>query len=267
MQKWKSRDLGKAKEYLGMRIIRDYRKRSLILDQTKYASKVVKCFNRENCKETSISLPTSYIPRPNEGKENPSLHGHYQWVIGSLLYIMLGTRPDIAYAVIKILQYSSNPSEEHLQKAIQIVHYLSHSQFLCIKYSASGTESGLIAYLDTDWIEDVETSCSTTGYAMFLANRIVSWLSRWQKYVRLSSTEAEYCGMTKCAKQIQWIWNLFEKIHIPLGHIPMCVDNQGAMFLASNPVQEGCTKHVHISQHYICEAVEHGEVELCLCYH
>ena len=68
--------------------------------------------------------------------------------------------------------------------------------------------------------------------------------------------------MTECAKQIQWIQNLFGDIHIPLGHIPMCVNNQGVMFLASNPAQEGHTKHVHIPQHYICEAVEHGEVEL-----
>ena len=91
---------------------------------------------------------------------------------------MLETRSDIAYAVIKMLQYSSNPLEEHLQKMIQIVHYLSHLQSLCIKYSASVTESGLIAYSDTDWTGDVETSCSTTGYAMFLANGIISWLFR-----------------------------------------------------------------------------------------
>ena len=139
---------------------------------------MVKHFGQENCKETSVPLPTGYIPRPNEGKENSSVHSHYQLVIGSLLYIMLGIRPDITYAVIKMSQYSSNPSEEHLQKVIQIVCYLSHSQSLCIKYSASGTESGLIAYSDTDWAEDVEPSHSTTGYAMFLANEIVSWLSR-----------------------------------------------------------------------------------------
>ena len=139
---------------------------------------MVKHFGQENCKETSVSLPIGYISRSNEEKENSSLCSHYQSVIRSLLYIMLGTRPDITYAVIKMLQYSSNPSKEHLQKAIQIVHYLSHSQSLCIKYSASGTESGLIAYSDTYWVGDVETSHSTTGYTMFLANRIVSWLSR-----------------------------------------------------------------------------------------
>ena len=126
MQKWKSRDLGKAKEYLGMRITRDCQKKSLILDQTKYTSKVVKHFSQENCKETSVPLSTSYIPRPNEGKENSSLCSYYQSVIRSLLYIMLGTRPDIAYAVMKMSQYSFNLSEEHLQKGIQIVYYLSH---------------------------------------------------------------------------------------------------------------------------------------------
>ena len=208
-----------------MKITRDRWKRSLILDQTKYTSKVVKHFGQENCKETSVPFSASYIPRSNEEKENSSLCSHYQSVIRSLLYIMLGTRPDIVYAVIKMSQYSFNPSEVHLQKAIQIVRYFSHSQSLYIKYSASGTESGLITYLDIDWAGDVETSHSTTGYTMFLANGIVSWLSRWQKHVRLSSTEAEYCGMIECTKQIQWIQNLFEEIYIPPGCIPMCVDN------------------------------------------
>ena len=105
---------------------------------------------------------------------------------------MLGTRPDLADSVIKMLQYSFNPSEEHLQKTMQIVHYIVHTQTLCITYTSSGNQSGLIAYSDTDWTGDVETSCSTTGYAIFLANRIVSWLSRRQQRVRLSSTEAEY---------------------------------------------------------------------------
>ena len=114
MQKWESRDFGKAKEYLDMRITRDHQKRSLILDQTKYTSKVIKDFSEENCKEIFVPLPTGYILRPNEGKESASLCSHYQLVIGSLLYIMLGTRPDITYAIIKMLQYSSNPSEEHL---------------------------------------------------------------------------------------------------------------------------------------------------------
>jgi hypothetical protein len=91
---------------------------------------------------------------------------------------MLGTRPDIAFAVIKMSQFSSNPTEEHLQKALYIVCYLSSSPDLCIMYSGTSNHNGLCAYSDIDWAGNVETSRSTTGYAIFLGNGIVSWLSR-----------------------------------------------------------------------------------------
>ena len=113
---------------------------------------------------------------------------------------MLGTRPDIAFAVIKMSQFSSNPTEEHLQKVPYIMCYLSSSKDLCIQYLVTGNQNGLCAYSDTDWAGDVETSCSTTGYAIFSGNGIVSWLSRQQRRVTLSSTEAKYCGMTEIAK-------------------------------------------------------------------
>ena len=178
---------------------------------------------------------------------------------------MLGTRPDIAYSVIKMLQFFANPSEEHLQRALYIVHYLSFTMNLCIWYSASGNQNGLIAYSDIDWAGDHETSHSTIGYAIFLANGIVSWLSRQQKRVRLSSTEAKYCGMTETAKQLQWICNVYEELGFKLGPLPLCVDNQGAIFLALNPAQEGHIKHTHTPNHYICEAVEFGRSQTLLC--
>jgi len=127
-----------------------------------------------------------------------------------LLYIMLGTRPDIAFTVIKMSQFFSNPMEKHLQKALYIVHYLSFFQDLCILYSGHGNQNSLCAYSDTDWAGDVETSRSTTSYTIFLENGIVSWLSRWQWQITLSSTEVEYCGMTKVAKQLRWIYNIYE---------------------------------------------------------
>ena len=175
---------------------------------------------------------------------------------------MLGPWPDIAYSIIKMLQFSVNPTEEHLQKALYIVCYLSSTMDPCICYPDLGDMNGFIAYSDMDWGGDIETSWSTTGYAMFLANGIISWLSQRQKRVHLSSTEAEYVGMTETAHQIQWIWNLYEEIGFILGLLPLCVDNQGAIFLASNPAQEGRTKHVRMPEHYIHEVVESGEIQL-----
>ena len=86
---------------------------------------------------------------------------------------------------------------------------------------------------------------------IFLGNGIVSWLSRRQRRVTLSSTEAEYCGMTETAKQLRWIRNLYEELGFKLGPLSLCVDNQGAIFLASNPAQEGRTKHVWMTEHFI----------------
>ena len=264
MKQWESRDLGQAKEYLGMRITRDRKKRTISLDQTRYAEKVVKQFGQENCKPVSVPLPTGYNPRPHsdQNSSNATLRSCYQSVIGSLLYIMLGTRPDISFAVIKMSQFSSNPTEEHLQKALYIVRYLSSSKELCIVYSGTGDSNGLCAYFDTDWAGDIETSRSTTGYVIFLENGIVSWLSRRQRRVTLSSTEAEYCSMTETAKQLRWIQNLYEELGFKLDPLPLCVDNQGAIFLASNPAQEGHMKHVWIIEHFIQESVEFGEIKL-----
>lgn len=262
MKRWESRYLGKAKEYLGIRFTRDLSKGTLILDQTRYAEKVIQRFGQENCKPVSTPLPTGYTPRPNSNQASASLRSSYQSVIGSLLYIMLGTRPDIAYAVIKMSQFAANPSEEHLQRALYIVRYLSTTKDLCILYSRHGPSSGLIAYSDTDWGGDPETSRSTTGYVVYLANGPISWISRRQKRVRLSSTEAEYCGMTDTAKQLQWLRNYFSELNCPLKAIPMCVDNHGAIFLASNPAQEGRIKHVRLHEHFIREAIEFGDVEL-----
>ena len=175
---------------------------------------------------------------------------------------MLRTWPDIAYSVIKISQFSVNPTEEHLQKVLYIACYLSSTTDLCICYSGVGDKNGFIAYFDMDWNSDVETSRSTTGYAMFLANGIISWLLQWQKRVCLSSTETEYVGMMETAHQIQWIWNLYKEIGFILGLLPLCVDSQGTIFLASNPAQEGRTKHIRMPEHYICETVESGEIQL-----
>ena len=174
---------------------------------------------------------------------------------------MLGTRPDIAQAVIKMSQFSSNPLEEHLQKALYIVRYLTGTKNLCIKYDGA-SKAGYVAYSDTDWAGDHETRRSTSGYAIFLGNGIVSWLSRRQRKITLSSTEAEYVGMTEVAKQISWIRNLLSELKFKLPTVPLYVDNQGAIFLASNPAQEGRTKHIEIPEHYIRECVHDGKIKL-----
>jgi len=109
---------------------------------------------------------------------------------------------------------------------------------------------------------DINDCHSITGYFFKLAGSSVSWLSRAQKTVALSSTEAEYMAISDCCWQAMWITNLFEEIDFPISLITSCGDNQGSLFISSNPVQEKWTKHIDIRYHYIWECIEDNKVSV-----
>ena len=148
-----------------------------------------------NAKIAPTPLPTGYNPVENTEPVNPIRCHRYQQVIRSLLYLMLGMQPDITYTVIKLLQFSANPSQTHLDKAMYIMHYLVGTQYYKIVYDGKVAE-GLMAFTDSDWAAD-DTKChSTTGYFTVLASGSVYWQLHLQKTVVLPSTEAEYMALS-----------------------------------------------------------------------
>ena len=261
MKTWECRDLGQVSEYLGMKIVRDRRNQLLTIDQIDYAMKVVKHFGQENAKPARTPLPAGYVPKPNDGTATSEQRSYYQSIIGSLLYLTLGTRPDIAYAVIMMSQFMVNPSEEHIKKALYIVKYVATNPNGKIIYNGKQKE-GFVAYSDADWAGDQISRKSVTDYIIKLAGGPVSWVSRKQKTVALSSTEAEYMSLSDTSRQIIWIESLFQEIGMFLKNIQLGVDNQGAIFLASNPAQEHRSKHIDIHYHYVRGCIEEGKVEL-----
>ena len=108
MKIWECRDMGSATEYLGMKIFRDRKRKLIIIDQIEYAKKIVNHFGQENAKPARTPLPAGYIPKPNDKQATSEQRSYYQSIIGSLLYLTLGTRPDIAHAVIMMLQFMVN---------------------------------------------------------------------------------------------------------------------------------------------------------------
>jgi len=174
---------------------------------------------------------------------------------------MLGTRPDIDFAVIKMSQYSANPSPDHLNKALHIVRYLMYTRNYEIVFDGNSDE-GFMAYCDSDWASDPDDRKSHTGMIIQLAAAPICWVSHKQKTVALSSTEAEYMALSDSCRQLEWLRSLFNEIGIPIQSLPLCGDNQGSIFLASNPIQERRTKHIDIRFHHIREKIENGNVEL-----
>jgi hypothetical protein len=258
MKRWECRDLGTTKEFLHMSILR--RGTTLILDQKEYLHTVLERFGMQNAKSVPTPLPSGYVPLNNTDPVDEKLRNRYQQVIGSLLYLMLGTRPDIAFAVTKMSQFAANPSQEHLNKALYICRYLVGTQDYYLSYGAK--QDGIIAFADADWGSDQITRRSTSGHLVMLAGAAVSWSSRAQKTIALSSTEAEYMSLSDTCQQLIWINSIFKELRYNIKSIPLCGDNQGAIFIASNAVQEKRSKHIDIRYHYIREVVERKEVSL-----
>ncbi|KAL7284517.1 hypothetical protein ACG7TL_001808 [Trametes sanguinea] len=259
MKKWECRDLGEVKEFLRMRIQRSGS--TIRIDQCAYLEKVLQRCGMQNAKSAPTPLPAGYYPKPNDGTADPTLRSRFQTVIGSLLYIMLGTRPDIAFAVTKLSQFAANPSQEHLNKALYICRYLIGTRSYALVYKgASGL--GISACTDSDWGSDPSSRRSQTGYFLKLAGGTFSWQSRAQKTVAHSSTEAEYMAMSDCSRQVVWIRNLMDEIGYKLGPIPVAGDNQGSLFMGSNPVTESRSKHIDIKYHAIREYIENKLIEV-----
>ena len=259
MKIWECRDLGDTQEFLRMRIIKSNGR--IKIDQVDYLNKVLQRFNLLNAKAPPTPLPEGYQPRPNTGTADPELRSKFQQVIGSLLYIMIGMRPDIAYAVTKMVQFAANPNKEHLDQALYICCYLLGTSKYTLAYDGKGG-GGLIGFADSEGASDPITRKSTTGYLVKLANGVFCWNSRVQKSIVLSSTEAEYMSLSDTCRQLVWIHSLFEELGITLNPIPLCGDNQGSIFLASNLVQEKRIKHIDLRYHYIREVICEKKIEL-----
>jgi hypothetical protein len=180
---------------------------------------------------------------------------------------MIGTRPDLAYAVTKMAQYSSNPSRDHLNRLLYIGRYLVGTMDYTLEYSGENLsnpnkETGLTFYSDSDWAGDKHTRRSVSGYLGFLAEGAICWVSHAQKTIALSSAEAEYMAISDCSRQAVWLRSLLKELGWFIGPVTISGDSQSAIFLASNPVQEKRTKHIDIKYHFIREKIEEKQVQL-----
>jgi hypothetical protein len=259
MDKWECRDLGEVKEFLRMRIRR--KEKDIHLDQLDYLDKVLERFSMANAKSAPTPLPSNWVPQLNKGKASPELLRNYQSIIGSLLYLMIGTHPDIAFAVTKLAQSSANTSQEHFEWAKYICQYLigTKNYSLVFKHAPG---KGLAAYTDLDWASDPITRRSVTGYFLTLAGGPITWWPRAQTTVAHSSTEAEYMALSDCSCQVSWIRNIFLELGMCLGPIPIYADNQGSIFIGSNPVEKIRTKHIDVKYHYVHECIAAKKIVL-----
>ena len=212
--------------------------------------------------DTKTPLPAGVHLTKSETPSSTNIRTEYQQLIGTLLYAALGTRPDIAFAVTRLSQFNSDPTEEHLRYAKYVLRYLKGTKSLRICYDGS-SNAGLIGYSDSDWGENKDDRHSTSGQVFTLANGTISWASQHQKTVALSVGESEYMELAATGCQCTWLRSFSTEIGFPFTQATtICADNQAAIILAINPAVEWRTKHIDIHHHYICEQVETKVIDL-----
>ena len=182
------------------------------------------------------------------------------------MYAMVGSRPDIAFAVGYLGRFSSNPTEFNLNMAKKCVHYLIGTQNLKILFRKNiSSELNLEIFVDADW-GGGEDRKSTTGFVALINNAPVSWQSKHQPTMALSSTEAEYMAATQATKEAIWLHQLLSKLRHPQkGATIIFEDNSGCIELAKNPIHHARTKHIDIQHHFVREKVLLGKVKLVHC--
>ena len=189
----------------------------------------------------------------------------YQSCVGSLLYLSTWSRPDITYAVNKVSQYCANPFTEHWTAVKRILRYLKGTINYGLVFTKSESDQ-CIGYSDADWAGDINNRKSTSGYLFKIGSNTVSWRSKKQSCVALSTAEAEYMALSSAAQEAVWLQELIGDINDrPASPVEIFEDNQAAINIAKHPQFHGRTKHISIKFHYVRELVNENKIIIKYC--
>ena len=263
--KFKMKDMGKLHYCLGVSIEQDDEQKCLWIHQKQYILNMLAKHGMTDAKTVSTPSDTSVKLEKDDGVSKDVDGTKYQSLVGSLLYAAIATRPDIAHAVGVVSKFNARPSEAHLTAAKRILRYLKGTSNLALKYKKSDEEIP-IGYSDADWAGDMDDRHSTSGNLFLMSGGAVSWMSKKQATVALSTAEAEYVALSSAAQEAVWIQKLLSDLGTPPDKpMTMMEDNQGAIAIAKNPVAHARTKHIDIRHHYVRELVQKRLIELCYC--
>ena len=219
-ERFKMTDAGPASWVLGMQIWIDMLQGMVSIDQSQYIRKVLQRYGMADCKPVATLLPKKVMLRAASDEEAEAAWNYlYLQVIGSVMYAMLGTRPDIAYAVSTLSHYSSRPGIQHVNALKHLLRYLKGSMEYRIVYSCNGgglmgcesevksneIQNNIIGYTDSNYAMDLDTHCSVSGAVFLLTGGPISWSSKLQNTISQSSTEAEYIASTEATKEAVWL--------------------------------------------------------------
>lgn len=261
---FKMKDLGIAKFCVGLHITRDKVNNVIYVDQTKYIEELLEKFGMTDC--NAIHTPSD--PNQQLTKETPTgdfdpSDVPYQRAVGSILYLTQGTRPDIAFAVNNVSRYNNCFTKTHWMAVKRIIRYLKGTKDLKIAFKKNA-KNYIFGYCDADWASNINDRRSCTGYVFLQSNGAISWNSKRQPTVALSTAEAEYMALSAATQEAMWLKHLNDEIFSIDKPMNIFCDNQSAIHLANNNGYSPRCKHIDIRHHFIRQKVEDKK---CILHH
>ncbi|KAG8485521.1 hypothetical protein CXB51_019057 [Gossypium anomalum] len=235
-EEFEMKDLGPAKKILGMEILRDRKTSKLYLSQKGYIEKLLCRFNMRSAKPVSTSLAAQFrlssalSPQSDDEIEYMS-HVPYSSAVGSLMYAMVCSRPDLSYAVSAVSRYMANPGKEHWKAVQWILRYLRGTTDVCLQFGR--TEDEVIRYVDADFAGDLD---------------------------RRRSLTAEYMAITEACKEAIWLKGLFSELNEDLQISTVFCDSQSAIFLTKDQMFHERTKHIDVRYHFVRDIIARGDI-------
>ena len=265
---FKMKDLGDLHWLLDIEITRDRQQRTISFAQGAYIDTIIACFNLQDAAAISIPMDPHATLSKSQCPVNPQQiedmkNIPYREAVGSLMWAAVATRPDIAFAVSFLSQFMVNPGRPHWEAVKCVLKYLKGMKDRKLTFGEE--RSGIEGYTDTDWGLQ-EHRHSISGYAFLIDGGAISWSSKKQSIIALSSTEAEYIAAAHIAKEALWIRSLLSEIARPLS-LPITIysDNQSAIALTKEAQHHARTKHIDLRFHFICEAVDSAALAVQYC--
>jgi hypothetical protein len=258
--------IGFPKSILGMKLEYNIKSKIITLSNEKYIDQILSNHNMSNAHPTvtpelqELLGPESCPVMESERREMQLIP--YRKLVGELLYLMNTSRPDIAHAVGTLARFMENPGMKHWSAAKRVLRYLAGTKNIGIIMNGNTDNSRyhITAYSDADWGRDIHGRKSIYGYIIHLNGCPISWISKKQTFVAQSTCESEYVGMSEGIREIRWINQLLQELHISTTIPTLYADNESAVKIASNTGMDNRIKSIDINYHYIKDEVAHKHV-------
>jgi hypothetical protein len=258
---FKIKDIGFLNFFLGIKIL--HNTNGLIMTQKNFAHDLLQEFDVLNSAATSCPLPAHLQLPATDGIPYSDLLS-YRRLVGKLDYLT-HTWPDLDFDVRFLSQFMKDPRLPHCEATMHTLHYVkgTHDQGLFFNFNPS---FNLETFCDSDWASCLNTRRSVTGYFVLLSGSPISWKSKKQLTVSLSSFEAEYRYMRRVTAELAWLTRLLHELSVPsVTPVPVKCDSQATIYIAKDPVYPVRTKYTELYCHFVREKLQDGLI-YCLVF-